>query len=128
MLQTLAAHMKLLLDTPEHLWRLIERKKYLHAGWLFLVARVIHRALVRGDDEDEESWGVNGIDVLVSRLVLQGLYTCLHHFQEQFPLVQRQWDAVAQFKSQISYKATLSLRDPDISIEVTNSSNRANIF
>ncbi|KAI0309553.1 hypothetical protein OF83DRAFT_1166839 [Amylostereum chailletii] len=102
MLQTLAAHMKLLLDTPEHLWRLIERKRYLHAGWLFLLARVIHRALVREDDEDDDGWATHGIDVL-----------------DQFPLVQRQWDTVAQFKSQIAYKATLSLRDLNASVEDT---------
>lgn len=70
MLQSLASHMKLLLDTPEHLWRLIEKKKYLHAAWLFLLARVIHRVLVREDDEDEEGWAAQGIDVTV----------CVHSF------------------------------------------------
>ncbi|KAA1467989.1 hypothetical protein DENSPDRAFT_927011 [Dentipellis sp. KUC8613] len=99
-LQSLAAHMKLLLDTPEHLWRLIEKKKYLHAGWLFLLARVIHRALVREDAEDEENWKVHGIDVL-----------------KQFPLVQRQWDTVSQFRAQITYKATLYLREFSASVE-----------
>jgi hypothetical protein len=70
-LQSLAAHLKLLLDTPEHLWRLIERKKYLHAGWLFLLARVIHHALVRPATEgDEEDWKTHGIDVEVRYLVL----------------------------------------------------------
>ncbi|KAI0031403.1 hypothetical protein K488DRAFT_79063 [Vararia minispora EC-137] len=100
-LQSLAAHMKLLLDTPEHLWRLIERKKYLHAGWLFMLARVIHHALVQPAIEgDEEDWKTHNIDV-----------------QEQFPIVQRQWETVGQFKSQIAYKATLSLREPRISVE-----------
>lgn len=69
-LQLLSAHIKLLLDTPEHLWRLIERKKYFQATWLFLLARVVHRALVRDDDQDEESWGNQGIDVIVSILQL----------------------------------------------------------
>jgi uncharacterized membrane protein YhhN len=64
-LQLLSAHMKLLLDTPEHLWRLIERQKYLSAAWLFLLARVVYRALVRQDDQDEQSWARLGIDVLV---------------------------------------------------------------
>jgi hypothetical protein len=65
-LQLLSAHIKLLLDAPEHLWRLIERKKYFQAAWLFLLARVVHRALVRDDDQDEESWSKQGIDVMVS--------------------------------------------------------------
>ena len=66
-LQVLSAHIKLLLDAPEHLWRLIERKKYFHAAWLFLLARVVHRALVRNDDADEQSWVSEGVDVLVRR-------------------------------------------------------------
>jgi predicted hydrolase (HD superfamily) len=56
----------LLLDAPEHLWRLIERKKYFQAAWLFLLARVVHRALVRDNEEDEENWARQGIDVIVS--------------------------------------------------------------
>ncbi|KAJ7705997.1 hypothetical protein B0H17DRAFT_1192554 [Mycena rosella] len=78
-LQLLSAHMKLLLDAPEYLWRLIERKKYFTAAWLFLLAR---------------------LDVL-----------------EQFPLAQRQWEAVSQFRSQIIHKATLSLREYTASAE-----------
>ncbi|TFK36962.1 hypothetical protein BDQ12DRAFT_608918 [Crucibulum laeve] len=96
-LQVLSAHMKLLLDAPEHLWRLIERKKYLPAAWLFLLARVVHRVLVR-DDEQDETWNSQGVDVMT-----------------EFPLVQRQWDMVSQFRSQIIHKATLSLREADVS-------------
>ncbi|KAG8219509.1 hypothetical protein J3R82DRAFT_455 [Butyriboletus roseoflavus] len=64
MLQVLSAHIKLLLDAPEHLWRLIEREKYFQAAWLFLLARVVHRALIRDDAQDDESWTQRGIDVL----------------------------------------------------------------
>ncbi|KAJ7751297.1 Vps51/Vps67 domain-containing protein [Mycena maculata] len=99
-LQLLSAHMKLLLDAPEYLWRLIERKKYFTAAWLFLLARVVHRALVRDDEQDEETWKTQGLDVL-----------------EQFPLAQRQWEAVSQFRSQIIHKATLSLREYTASAE-----------
>ncbi|KAJ7925961.1 hypothetical protein B0H13DRAFT_2229543 [Mycena leptocephala] len=96
----LSAHLKLLLDAPEYLWRLIERKKYFTAAWLFLLARVVHRALVRDDEQDEETWSAQGLDVL-----------------EQFPLAQRQWEAVSQFRSQIIHKATLSLREYTTSAE-----------
>ncbi|KAG5650993.1 hypothetical protein H0H81_010293 [Sphagnurus paluster] len=101
-LQLLSAHMKLLLDAPEHLWRLIERKQYLSAAWLFLLARVVHRALVRDDEQEEGTWSSQGVDVL-----------------EEFPLVQRQWEAVSQFRSQIIHKATLSLRECNASTEDT---------
>lgn len=57
--------MKLLLDTPEHLWRLIERKQYFTAAWLFLLSRVVHRALVRDTELEDETWSSQGLDVLV---------------------------------------------------------------
>lgn len=67
-LQSLAAHLKLLLDSSEHLWRLMEKKLYLHAAWLFLLSRVVHRSLLRhGEEEDEEGgWASLGIDISVS--------------------------------------------------------------
>lgn len=64
-LQVLAAHVKLLLDVPEHLWKMLEKRKYFAAAWLYLLSRVVHRALVR-DDLDDETWQAQGIDVLVS--------------------------------------------------------------
>ncbi|KIM47756.1 hypothetical protein M413DRAFT_439424 [Hebeloma cylindrosporum] len=101
-LQVLSAHMKLLLDAPEHLWRLIERKKYLQAAWLFMLARVVHKSLIRNEEQDEQSWVNEGIDV-----------------SAEFPLVQRQWDVVSQFRSQIIHKSTLSLRETSSSSEDT---------
>ncbi|KAI0803332.1 hypothetical protein BC629DRAFT_1283940 [Irpex lacteus] len=97
-LQSLAAHLKLLLDAPEHLWRFMERKLYLHAAWLFLLSRVVHRSLLRGEEDDDVTWHALGIDI-----------------SEQFPIVQRQWDAVSQFRSQISHKATMALRETNLS-------------
>nr|GAT59019.1 predicted protein [Mycena chlorophos] len=102
-LQVLSAHMKLLLDAPEHLWRLIERKKYFTAAWLFRLANVVHLALDRdseSQDDEPEIWEAEGIDV-----------------KEQFPLVKRQWEVVRQFSSQITRKATASLREYTTSSE-----------
>ena len=62
-LQSLSAHVKLLLDAPEHLWRLMEKKVYLNAAWLFLLARAVHRAL--SQEDDDQSWQAYGIDVAV---------------------------------------------------------------
>ncbi|KZT75023.1 hypothetical protein DAEQUDRAFT_17744 [Daedalea quercina L-15889] len=93
-LQSLSAHLKLLLDAPEHLWRFMEQRMYLRAAWLFLTARVVHRTLLQEDEDVDHSWHDYGIDV-----------------SEQVPLVQRQWDTVSQFRSQITHRATLSLRE-----------------
>ncbi|KAH8099342.1 hypothetical protein BXZ70DRAFT_1030293 [Cristinia sonorae] len=97
-LQSLSAHMKLLLDAPEHLWRLMEKRRYLHAAWLFLLSRVVHQALLIEEDGDDSQWSGYGI-----------------HVPEQFPLVQRQWDTISQFRTQITHKATLFLREHTLS-------------
>lgn len=97
-LQTLAAHLKLLLDAPEHFWKLVEKKKYLDAAWLLSVARMVYRSLL--EDEEEGVWANQGIDVL-----------------EQFPLVQRQRDTISGFQAQISHKATQALRQ-DMNVQV----------
>ena len=111
--------MKLLLDTPEHIWRLLEKKNYLHAGWLFLLARIVYQALVRDGAEDEDDWTAHSINILVRGLVYGPIAATTHDiYQEQFPLVQRQWDVVAPLRAQITYKATLSLRDSNASLEV----------
>ena len=68
-LQVLSTHIKLLLDTPEHLWRLIERKNYFHAAWLFLLSRVAHRTLTT-HEEDEQSWAEEGLEVEVSQMAI----------------------------------------------------------
>ncbi|KAK1232419.1 hypothetical protein PQX77_004449 [Marasmius sp. AFHP31] len=101
-LQVLSAHVKLLLDVPEHLWRLMEKKKYLTAAWLYLLSRVVHRALIRDDEQEEETWISQGIDVL-----------------DQFPLVQRQWEHVSSFRQQIIVRAKQSLQEFTASLEDT---------
>ncbi|KAG1762933.1 hypothetical protein EDD22DRAFT_1025278 [Suillus occidentalis] len=101
-LQVLSAYIKLLLDAPEHLWRLIEREKYFHATWLFMLARVVHRALSHDDEQDEDSWLNQGVNAV-----------------EQFPLIQRQWEVISHFRSQIVHRATLSLRTHEKSPEDT---------
>lgn len=57
--------MKLLLDAPEHLWRLIERKEYYRATWLFLLSRGVHRALTHDDAMEGPSWTTKGISIAV---------------------------------------------------------------
>lgn len=106
-LQVLSAHLKLLLDSPEHLWRWLEKKQFLHAAWLFLLARTVYRKLSKspdGDESEEEeaesgdiNWLRHGIDVT-----------------EQFPIASRQWEAIGQFRPQIVHKATQALRESNM--------------
>ncbi|ELU45926.1 hypothetical protein AG1IA_00040 [Rhizoctonia solani AG-1 IA] len=109
-LQTLSAHLKLLLDSPEHLWRWLEKKQFLHAAWLFLLARTVYRKLSKSPDEDESeeeeissgdiNWSRHGIDVM------------------QFPVASKQWEAIGQFRPQIVHKATQALRESNTSHRV----------
>lgn len=64
-LQQLSAHLKLLLDAPEHLWRFMEQRTYLHAAWLYLTARAVHQTLLHGDEDVSRNWQAYGIDVSV---------------------------------------------------------------
>jgi hypothetical protein len=80
--QLLSAHVKLLLDAPEHLWRLIENKEYLLATWLYLLCRVVHRALLI-DDPEEAIWKGEGIDIPVST-VTKGLFIMVIIFVDAF--------------------------------------------
>ncbi|KAJ7786502.1 hypothetical protein B0H16DRAFT_1657777 [Mycena metata] len=92
-LQSLSAHLKLLLDAPEYLWRLLERKKYMTAAWLFLLAlRMV--------------WIFLCVPSCSSLLEYSLIF-----LQEQFPLVQRQWETIMPFRLQISHRAQLSLRE-----------------
>ncbi|KAL5637030.1 hypothetical protein ACGC1H_000864 [Rhizoctonia solani] len=107
-LQTLSAHLKLLLDSPEHLWRWLEKKQFLHAAWLFLLARTVYRKLSKSPDEEESeeeevasgdiNWSKHGIDVM-----------------EQFPIASKQWEMIGQFRPQIVHKATQALRESSMS-------------
>ncbi|KAF8326349.1 uncharacterized protein EI90DRAFT_3229915 [Cantharellus anzutake] len=95
-LQSLSAHLKLLMDAPEQLWRLLEKHQHLHASWLFSVSRVVFRNLVKNGDDEEDSeqpWISKGIVV-----------------EESFPLAQRQWDAISTFRHQIVLRSTQDLR------------------
>jgi hypothetical protein len=66
-LQSLTAHIKLLMDAPEHLWRLLEKKKYLECAWLFLLARVVHRSLANDEGDEEGIWQDQNMDILVGQ-------------------------------------------------------------
>jgi hypothetical protein len=86
-MQSLSAHIRLLLDTPEHLWRLLEQKKFLHASWLFLLARVVHRSLANNDADDDDGLHTQGLDILV--------HTHLWHYET----------ALTSFAGAISYRS-----------------------
>ncbi|CAG8557294.1 7524_t:CDS:10, partial [Funneliformis caledonium] len=84
-----AAQIKLLVDVPEQIWRSLESHKYLNASRLYLIAKLVYKNLQAHNDDSPFNVSVT------------------------FPVVQRQWDAVSHFKSQILQKARQYLKITD---------------
>ncbi|KAG2224520.1 hypothetical protein INT45_004365 [Circinella minor] len=84
----LASLIKSLADVPEQIWHALENHKYLHGARLYELARIVYEYL---DSESDDEINI----------------------QAAFPVVQRQWDAVSFFRSQIIQKSISYLRNPD---------------
>lgn len=87
-----AAQIKLLVEVPEQMWKSLESNQYLTASRLFLVSRLIYKNLLADNSENSSE-----LDV-----------------ESTFPVVQRQWDAISHFRSQIVQRATRYLGDIDV--------------
>jgi hypothetical protein len=51
------------MDTPEHIWRLLESKRCLDAAWLYLICKLVYRSLLSAEEIDEKI--VNSVDIQV---------------------------------------------------------------
>ncbi|RUS21705.1 hypothetical protein BC937DRAFT_91791 [Endogone sp. FLAS-F59071] len=85
-LYTAAAQIKLLVDVPEQIWHALEQDHYLTAARLYLIAKVVYKNL-QAEQED-----------------------MMFTVETTFPVVQRQWDAVSHFKTQIVQKSVQYLK------------------
>ncbi|KAJ9102517.1 hypothetical protein QFC21_002917 [Naganishia friedmannii] len=84
-----AAAVKLLLDAPETLYRLLSTRSYLDAAFLWLLARTVKEYMLSPQQESlNEDYN--------------NVYT---------PLVQKQWETLVPLRSQVVLKATSSMRD-----------------
>ncbi|OCF75076.1 hypothetical protein I204_03925 [Kwoniella mangroviensis CBS 8886] len=86
-----AAHMKLLLDAPEALYSYLAHHNYLNAAFLWLITRVVKESL---NTMPEEQNGLRMVAIL----------------QAYLPLLQKQWETLLPFRTQIVQRATASLR------------------
>ncbi|KAI9483267.1 MAG: hypothetical protein EXX96DRAFT_557510 [Benjaminiella poitrasii] len=89
----IAALVKSLADVPEQIWHALENHRYLHASRLFILTKKVYEYL-------EEEKTKSTIDIEVA-----------------FPVIQRQWDSVSAFESQIIQRATHYLRISEQSSE-----------
>ncbi|KAJ2611426.1 hypothetical protein H4S08_003169 [Coemansia sp. RSA 1365] len=84
-----AAQVRVLVDTPEQVWKALAAGRFLHAALLYQIAQAIHTRL---GSQSRASTNDAGVDPLLA-----------------FPVVERQWAAVAPFRTQISAKAQAAL-------------------
>ncbi|KAI8578447.1 hypothetical protein K450DRAFT_246858 [Umbelopsis ramanniana AG] len=92
-----AAQMKLLVDVPEQIWHALENDLYLEASRLFLLAKMVYKNLQIEED--------------VPFVVIN-----------TFPVVQKQWDAISQFKLHIIQRAENHLKNTSCGAQVVTES------
>jgi len=82
----IAAEIKLLVDTPEQIWNALENHKYLKAACLYMIAKLVYKHL----QSSEEAKHLK--------------------IMSTFPIIQKQWVAVSQFRSNILEKSISYLK------------------
>ncbi|KAJ2558023.1 hypothetical protein EV175_001002 [Coemansia sp. RSA 1933] len=104
-----AAQIKVLIDTPEQIWKALGARHFLQAALLYLIACKIHQRLSAEHRASTPSSGRSRSGVGDNPL-------------PAFPVVERQWAAIASFRDQITAKAHQLLETADgVSIEATAS-------
>ncbi|KAJ2905695.1 hypothetical protein GGI21_004136, partial [Coemansia aciculifera] len=81
----IAAQVKVLVDTPEQIWKALGAQRFIQAALLYLIAGEIHGRLSSGPKRHHEE---DMVDPLLA-----------------FPVIERQWEAVKPFREQIAAKA-----------------------
>ncbi|CAM0143125.1 unnamed protein product [Umbelopsis sp. WA50703] len=89
-----AAQMKLLVDVPEQIWHALESDQYLEASRLYLLAKMVYKNLLIEE-------GVPFVVIVI---------------------VQKQWDAISQFKNHILQRAESYLRNTICSAQLVTES------
>ncbi|KAJ1955104.1 hypothetical protein EC988_002065 [Linderina pennispora] len=96
---SIAAQVKVLVDTPEQIWKALESKRFLQASLLFMIAREIHERL---SEQSKQSLAASDDD---EHTIVDPLLA--------FPVIERQWASVAPFREQILAKANHLLSTDD---------------
>lgn len=111
---SIATLVKLLLDAPEHIWRLIEREDYLSAARLEGIGRKVYRELASTGRTGRSTWVTSGP---AGEAVLDGRDAESDQEGDEqddllaaFPLMQTTGDILDQLRPQISQRAKLHLR------------------
>ncbi|KAJ2819081.1 hypothetical protein GGI24_004900, partial [Coemansia furcata] len=90
----IAAQVKVLVDTPEQIWKALGGQRFLQAALLYMIAGEIHERLRRQSRPMPEDQAVV-VDPLLA-----------------FPVIERQWESIAPFRDQITAKSRQLLASP----------------
>ncbi|KAJ1663417.1 hypothetical protein IW140_005036 [Coemansia sp. RSA 1813] len=108
-----AAQIKVLIDTPEQIWKALEARHFLQAALLYMIACKIHQKLSAEHRASTPSSG--------RRSEFGDVQTKANPLPA-FPVVERQWAAIASFREQITAKAHQLLETADgVSVEANAS-------
>ncbi|KAI8321047.1 hypothetical protein GQ54DRAFT_196569 [Martensiomyces pterosporus] len=112
---SIAAQVKVLVDTPEQIWKALESQRFLQATLLYLIAGEIHERLCEQSRLMSPSASQSAAAALDDQSIVDPLLA--------FPVIERQWVSVAPFREQIMAKAhQLLASTEDVSIEAFMSS------
>ncbi|KAJ2069886.1 hypothetical protein IW146_000255 [Coemansia sp. RSA 922] len=95
----IAAQVKVLVDTPEQIWKALGAQRFLQAALLYMIAGEIHERLRKQSRPMPEDQTV--VDPLLA-----------------FPVIERQWESIAPFREQITAKSRQVLASSDKSFAV----------
>ncbi|KAJ2660766.1 hypothetical protein IWW48_002749 [Coemansia sp. RSA 1200] len=115
-----AAQIKVLIDTPEQIWKALEAHHFLQAALLYMIACKIHQRL--GAEQHRASTSFSGRRPEFGDSI-NGASQTRPDPIPAFPVVERQWAAIASFREQIIAKAhhLLEVSADDVPIEANAS-------
>ncbi|KAJ2812656.1 hypothetical protein H4S07_001247 [Coemansia furcata] len=91
----IAAQVKVLVDTPEQIWKALGGQRFLQAALLYMIAGEIHQRLRSQSRPMPEDQAAVVVDPLLA-----------------FPVIERQWESIAPFRDQITAKSRQLLASP----------------
>ncbi|KAJ2491216.1 hypothetical protein IWW37_002468 [Coemansia sp. RSA 2050] len=91
----IAAQVKVLVDTPEQIWKALGAQRFLQAALLYMIAGEIYERLRKQSRPMPEDQAVV-VDPLLA-----------------FPVIERQWESIAPFREQITAKSRQVLASSD---------------
>ncbi|GAC96479.1 hypothetical protein PHSY_004059 [Pseudozyma hubeiensis SY62] len=109
----LGASLRLIMDTPEYVWKSIEKGKTLQASWAFMLARATWTDMVDSASRSGSSALATG-DNIGTDSVLEAVSLLEVNVKKAFPFIEKQWQTMIPMRKQIVHRAVSLLSDAQI--------------